>query len=330
MTFRPLAFRRRQQIQGAVDTRPLFLCLALMAAPLAAKPVPLVELTADPIPLTQVQLKRGPVNVRVSLGFDKALLLNLAPAQKLGLKPFPIFGKFKFRNPQIPGGEAIIRGNLVSGDVGGTGRQKLPTVWIDKDVVPPPQAGVVSVMAFDAERVIIRNPSGPSGGRAYVLPRAGRNDSDIKWKLGGDTVRVVFDFTSERTVLNARAAAILEREGLVRRSGTVGLWSPVPALTLPVQQLRPTVGANMMGIPLQQPFARITRDQAKALDARAAAGIQGDTPDDEDAIVVTAKSKEKEGRAPWMLIGRDVLRYCSSVVLDRQAATWTLTCSFAG
>jgi hypothetical protein len=256
--------------------------------------------------------------------------LNLAPAQKLGLKPFPIFGKFKFKNPQIPGGEAIIRGNIVSGDVGGTGKQKLPTVWIDKDVVPPPQAGVVSVMAFDAERVVIRNPSGTSGGRAYVLPRAGRNDSDIKWKLGGDTVRVVFDFTSEHTVLNARAAAILEREGMVRRLGRVGLWNPVPALSLPVQQLSPIAGANMMGLPLKEPFARITREQAKALDARAAAGIQGDTPDDEDAIVVTAKSKEKEGRAPWMLIGRDVLRYCSSVVLDRQAATWTLTCTFPG
>jgi hypothetical protein len=328
MTFRPLAFRRRTQIQGAVDSRPLFLCLLLASVPLAAKPVPLVELTADPIPLTRVQLKRGAIDVRVSLGFDKAMLLNLAPAQKLGLKPFPIFGKFKFKNPQIPGGEAIIRGNIVSGDVGGTGKQKLPTVWIDKDVVPPPQAGVVSVMAFDAERVIIRNPSAPTGGRAFVLPRAGRNDSDIKWKLGQDTVRVVFDFTSERTVLNARAAQILEREGLVRRQGRVGLWSPVPALTLPVEQLSPTAGANMMGLPLKEPFARITRDQAKALDARAAAGIQGDSPDDEDAIVVTAKSKEKEGRAPWMLIGRDVLRYCSSVVLDRQAATWTLTCAF--
>ena len=86
----------------------------------------------------------------------------------------------------------------------------------------------------------------------------------------------------------------------------------------------------MMGLPLQQPAARITRDRAKELDARAAAGIEGDSDDDEDAIVVTAKSKEKQGRAPWMLIGRDVLRYCSSVVLDRQAATWTLNCSFQG
>jgi hypothetical protein len=314
-----------------MDSALLFLCLlasALAATPLAAKPVPLVELTADPIPLTRVQLKRGVIDVRVSLGFDKALLLNLAPAQKLGLKPFPLIGKFKWKNPQLPGGEAIIRGNLVTGDVAGTGKQKLPTVWIDKDVVPPPQDGVVSVMAFDAERVRIRNPSGPPGGQPIVLKRAGKGDVEVKWQLGRDTLGAVFDFTSEHTVMNARAAAVLEREGLIRRTGRVSLWSPVPALSLPVEQLRPTAGANMMGIPLIDPQARITRAKAKELDARAAAGITGDTAEDPDAIVVTAEKEKTGGREPWMLIGRDVLRYCSSVVLDRMAATWTLTCAF--
>jgi hypothetical protein len=128
--------------------------------------------------------------------------------------------------------------------------------------------------------------------------------------------------------MNARAAAVLEREGLIRRTGRVSLWSPVPALSLPVEQLRPTAGANMMGIPLIDPQARITRAKAKELDARAAAGITGDTAEDPDAIVVTAEKEKTGGREPWMLIGRDVLRYCSSVVLDRMAATWTLTCAF--
>ncbi|MGL6044401.1 MAG: hypothetical protein ACRC1J_10795 [Sandaracinobacteroides sp.] len=313
---------------GIVDMRPLLLSALLAAAPLAAKPVPLVELVADPIPLTTVQLKRGPIDVRVSLGFDKALLMNLAPALKLGLKPFPIIGKFKFKNPQIPGGEATIRGNLVKADVGGTGRQTVPTVWIDKDVVPPPQVGIVSVLAFDADRVRILNPGAPSGGQSYRLARAGKADAEMKWKLGRDTVRVVFDFTSERTVLNARAAAVLEREGLVRRSGRVGLWSPVPALTLPVEQLRPTPGAAMMGLPLFDPNARISKARAQELDARAAAGIVGDTAEDPDAIVVTAEKEKSGGREPWMLVGRDVLRFCATVELDRPGAAWVLTCSF--
>jgi hypothetical protein len=307
----------------------LLLPLLVVAAPAGAE-VPLVELVADPIPLTTVTMKRGSLPVRVSLGFDKAMVLNLAPAQGLKLKPFPLIGKFKVKNPQIPGGEAIIRGNLVKFDVGGTGRQTVPTVWIDKDVVSPPQAGVVSILAFDADLVRVRVPDAPAGGRVYTLARAGKGDAEVKWKLGGDTVRVVLDFTSQATIMNARAAAILEREGLVRRSGRVGLWSPLPALTLPVELLRPQPGATMMGLPLLEPAARITPARAKELDALAAQGIQGETADDPDAIVVTAEKERQGGRTPWMLIGRDVLRYCSTVELDRPGARWLLTCAFPG
>ena len=299
-----------------------------LAAPLAAKPVPLVELTADPIPLTTVQLKRGSVDARVSLGFDKALLLNLAPAQQLGLKPFPLIGKFKVKNPQIPGGEAMIRGNFVSGNVGGTGMQKLPTIWIDKDIVAPPQQAIVSALAFDADRVRIRNLRGPTGGQHYRLARAGKGDAEVKTKLGGETLRLILDFTSERSVMNARAAALLESEGLVRRTGRVGLWRPVPAFAVPVEALQPEPGARLLGLPLFDPVVRISRARAQELDARAAAGISGDTEDDPDAIVVTAEKDKTKGREPWILIGRDVLRFCGTVELDRPGAAWELTCAF--
>lgn len=313
------------------------LCLALaliLAAPARAEEPAAtrgeIGLVADPFPTAKVELKRGTLPVRVSLGFDRALLLNLAPARATGLRPFPIIGKFKVRNPQIPGGEAVIRGNLITADVGGTGRQRLPTVWIDKDVVPPPHAGVVSVMAFRADRVHIRNPSAPAATATFRLVRAGRGDSEVKWRLGRDTVNVVLDFTSDATILNARAAAILEREGLVRRTGRVGLWSPVPALQLPVELLTPVAGATAMGLPLNRPAARISPARARELDARAAEGIAGAVEDDSDAIVVTAEKERTRGRAPWMLIGRDVLQYCSDVRLDRPDRSWILSCAFSG
>jgi hypothetical protein len=138
---------------------------------------------------------------------------------------------------------------------------------------------------------------------------------------------VVFDFTSERTVMNGRAAAVVEREGLVKRTGQVALWSPVPALSLPVEKLRPVAGANIFGLPLIDPAGRISRARAQQLDARAAAGIAGDTAEDPDAIVVTAE-KEKGKGEPWLLVGRDVLRFCSTVELDRPGAAWILTCNF--
>lgn len=305
------------------------LALLLIASPAAAD-IPLAEFTADPIPETQVALKRGTVPVRISLGFDRAMLLNLAPAQATGLKPFPIIGKFRIRNPQIPGGEAIIRGNIITANVAGTGNQRLPTVWIDKDVVVPPNQGVVSALAIQADRVRFTVPDAPAGGQRYRLPRAGRGDSDVRWKVGTQTIRVVLDFTAERSILNARAAQALEAEGLVRRTGRVALWSPFPAVALPVELLEPAAGATMMGLPLRQPTARITPERAKELDARTASGIEGAAVDDDDAIVVTAdRDRERPRRrgAPWMLIGRDVLRYCSTVELDRPGTAWDLTCA---
>lgn len=307
---------------------PRLACLiVLLATPASATTI---DLAADPVPTTTVALKRGTVPVRVSLGFDRAMLLNLAPAKATGLKPFPIIGKFKLKNPQLPGGEAIIRGNIITADVGGTGRQKLPTAWIDKDVVDPPAQGVVSVMAFKADYVRISVAGAPAGGRQYELNRAGEGDSDSRWKVGGDTVRVVIDLTSEVSVMNARAARALEAEGLVRRTGKVALWSPVPALLLPVELMKPVPGATALGgLPLIRPVARITPEQARTLDAQTAAGMRGESEDDEDAIVVTADSgKAPRGRVAWMLIGRDVLQHCQEILLDRPARRWRLSCAF--
>jgi len=45
---------------------------------------------------------------------------------------------------------------------------------------------------------------------------------------------------------------------------------------------------------------------------------------------MTAEKEKQGGRRPWMLIGRDVLRYCSTVELDRPGAQWLLTCNFPG
>ena len=99
-------------------------------------------------------------------------------------------------------------------------------------------------------------------------------------------------------------------------------------MSLPVEKLEPLPGAAMQGLPLFSPAARITRQRAEELDARAAAGIRGDSADDPDAIVVTAKRDREKQRAPWMLIGRDVLRYCSRVELDHAGVAWELTCDF--
>ncbi|MFN3592042.1 MAG: hypothetical protein ACK4TG_07615, partial [Thermaurantiacus sp.] len=290
-----------------------------------------IEIEAAPTPAVEVALKRGTVNARVSLGFQRALLLNLAPAREAGLRMFPIVGKRTFRDPLLPGGQAVVRFNLISADVAGTGRGQMPTVWIDRDIARAPFEGIVSVMGIRADRVVIRQPAAPTGGQTYTLTRRGQGNPQMRWQVGGETIDVVLDLGTPNSVMNARAAAALERAGLVRRSGEVALWQPVPALSLPVERMTPAPGANFNGLPLRRPAARISQERAVELDAKVAEGIEGvDADDEDDTIVVTGQRErqQRRGRRPWMLIGSDVLDSCERIELDRPGARWLLTCRF--
>lgn len=298
----------------------------LAGAPLRAMTV---EIEAAATPSVEVALKRGTVNARVSLGFQRALLLNLAPAREAGLRMFPVVGKRTFRDPLLPGGQAVVRFNLVSADVAGTGRQQMPTVWIDRDIARPPHQGVVSVLAIRADQVVIRQPAAPSGGQTYTLARRGQGNPQMRWQVGGETIDVVLDLGTPHSVMNARAAAALERAGLVRRTGRVALWQPVPALSLPVELMTPAAGASFNGLPLRRPAARISQERARELDAKVAEGIEGADEDEEDTITVTGRREgERRGRRPWMLIGSDVLDSCATITLDRPGARWILECRF--
>ncbi len=300
--------------------------LLVCGAPSAAS---VVELEAAPTPSVEVALKRATINARVSLGFQRALLLNLEPARAAGLRMFPVVGKRTFRDPLLPGGQAVVRFNLVSADVAGTGRSQMPTVWIDRDIARPPHQGIVSVMGIRADRVVIRQPAAPTGGQTYVLARRGQGSPQMRWKVAGETIDVVLDLGTPVSVMNARAAAALERAGLVRRTGRVALWQPVPALSLPVELLTPAPGASFNGLPLRRPAARIPADRARELDSRVAEGIEGADDDEDDTIVVTGRrERERRGRSPWMLIGSDVLDSCERLELDRPGARWLLTCRF--
>jgi hypothetical protein len=224
----------------------------------------------------------------------------------------------------------VVRFNLISADVAGTGRAQMPTVWIDRDIARPPHQGIVSVMGIRADRVVIRQPAAPTGGQTYTLARRGQGNPQMRWQVGGETIDVVLDLGTLNSVMNARAAAALERAGLVRRTGRVALWQPVPALSLPVELMAPTAGANFNGLPLRRPAARISQDRARELDAKVAEGIEGvDAEDEEDTVVVVGRREsERRGRRPWMLIGSDVLDSCERIELDRPGARWILTCRF--
>jgi len=300
--------------------------LLLMAAPVHAQDS--IEIVAVPRPVADILVKSTPLKARVALNFERALFLNLAAAQQAKLKPFPLIGKMTVKNPLLPGGEATIRGNFVSAAIAGTKPKRTPTIWIDK-TINASEDGVISIFAFPQSVVTMLQPSAPAGGPVFAITRSGREEADAKVTIAGEKITLVLDLSTNLTVMNARAAVALENAGLVRRGRTVGLWSPLPGVQLPVERLIPVAGAQVLGVPLQQPYARITEARAKELDALALAGTSTAT-DEEDAIVVTADRERRRGRGPWISVGQDVLKYCSRIELDRPGVRWALTCAFPG
>jgi hypothetical protein len=299
----------------------------LLAAPAAAQEIR--ELVADPEPIVPVLIRSSTLSVRVALGFPAALLLNSGPAMETGIKPFPLVGKLSFSNPLFPGGRATFRFNRISVGVAGAKKAKLPTVWVDPDITARAQ-GVISIFAFEGDRIAWVRPAAPAGGRQYVLARDGTNDPDMFTRIGGEKVRVSLAPDAPVSIMNARAAQALEAEGLVSRMKAVGLWEPIPRARLPYQRLKPAAGAALLGLPLIRPAARVSEETAREIDATAEAGTS--TGEDEADTIVVKGEKEgtRRGRDPWILIGADVLDACSRIELDRPGKRWVLTCRFEG
>ncbi len=297
------------------------LCLA---APAAAAPVDRFEVVASPQPLARIRIKGAELAVRIALGFDKALLLNLAPATRARLKAFPLIGKQTFKSNLMPGGSALIRGNLYDVGIVGLSETSVPTIWFDKELADDSD-GVISLLALPVDHAVVTQPAAPKGGLVYGIGRKGRGDAAMIALIGGEKVNVILDIRSPETLFNGRAAQLLERAGMFKRTGKVGLWRPFPGSALPFERVTPTPGAAVLGLPLIAPAARVTEARAKELDARAKAGTSSAEQDD-DAITVTATRKKQQ--PPWILIGRDILDHCSRIELDRPGVRWALTCAF--
>ncbi len=300
---------------------------ALLLAAALAGPLQAAEILvpAGRQPYIGITVKDAPMRARLALGFDEALLLNLAPAQRVGLKIFPLIGKMKFKNALIPGGEATFRFNIVRVAPQGFESARMPTVWVDKKIADDAD-GILSALALSGDRVTFRLAPAAAGERLYKLPRQGRNDADMQTRIADEKVRVTLELNAAETILNARAADAMIAAGLVRRVNAVGLWRPFPGVALPIQRLETRAGATLLGMPIINAAVRVTEAEAKRIDAEAKAGTST-AEDDEDAITVTA-SRQKRGRAPWVLVGRDTLDRCSTVTLDRPAKVWELACRF--
>lgn len=304
----------------------LLLAAPVQAAKVATPPVFTLRVGENGNPYVPVAVKNATLNIRIGLSFDTALILNMAPATRAGLKPFPFFGKRTFKNAMIPGGEATFRFNLATVTPQGLPSKKVPAVWVSRPVASDAD-GILTVGALKADRVDVILRDTPPGSQVLVLKKKGSGETGITTRLGDEEVDISLELNSPTTVMNARAGAALIAAGLARRANAVGYWRPFPGVALPWQQLEPRAGARLLGLPLRQLGSRVSEAEARRIDAAAAKGTSTET-DDEDTITVSADRKRKRGRDPWILIGRDVLDDCSRISFDRAGERWLLTCKF--
>jgi hypothetical protein len=306
--------------------------LALLAAvPVqAAKPTPpavfTLKVAENGNPYLPVAVKRATLNIRIGLAFDTAMVLNQPPADRAGLKPFPLLGKRTFKNAMIPGGEATFRFNLATITPQGLPPKKVPTVWVSRPVASDAD-GILTVGALKADRVDIILRETPAGSQTYILKKKGTGETAIKSRIGDEEVDISLELNSPTTVMNARAGEALVAAGLARRANAVSYWRPFPGVALPYQALEPKAGLTIAGLPMRQLGVRVSESQAKLIDA--AAKGTSTASDDEDTITVSADRKRRGGRDPWVLIGRDVLDDCSRISFDRAGERWLLTCKFS-
>jgi hypothetical protein len=302
----------------------LFAALLVSAAPPPAAPYVITVAPGGQPHVPIVMKKTVEMDARVAISFDQALILNAPAAARAGLKAFPLIGKRTFKNAFIPGGEATFRFNLLDVTPKGLPKKKTPVVWVDKPVAADAD-GVLAVSAMKADRIVLEMGPQAPGAKIYTLTRPDGGEVKMAERLSGEKIDIAFELNSPETVMNARAAAALEKAGLVKRNGQVGFWRPFPGVALPFERMTVQPGATLVGLPLASAAVRITEAQAKELDARAKAGTST-AEDDEDTITVTASTKK--GRDPWILIGRDMLSKCSRIEFDRPGKAWHLTCAF--
>ncbi len=306
--------------------RALALAAGIVLLPAAAPAPPLaLRVAANGNPYLPVTVKDAALNVRIGLSFDSILLLNPAAAARAGLKPFPLIGKGSIKNAFIPGGRAVFRFNVAGTAPQGLPARRVPTVWLDIPAADDGD-GVMAIGQLKADRIEIIVRDTPPGSTTITIPKKGSGEATIRSRIGEEEVTVSLELNSPTTVMNARAGQALLAAGLASRVAEVGYWRPFPQVSLPMQVLAPKPGLSIAGLPMRRMAVRVSEEEARRIDASAKGTSTAD--DDEDTITVSADRKKKRGRAPWILVGRDVLDDCSRIVFDRPGERWLLTCKF--
>lgn len=249
--------------------------------------------------------------MRITPWAPAAPTLNPDYAQRIGLKG----GFFGF---SVKVGPVKVRGESgVTRLQFGNASFKRRVVWFERRYDAGADGAVgPGGLPVDVIRFQLRPDTGNE--RTATLPMVQQmfRPTTTRVTIAGRAITIYFDPQHPRTLATAGAGAALA-EGLGGQlSGTGDRAEIAFGITRPVRTIR-------LSRPLVVGPLTLESMQVRIGDNGSVAGI-ADADADPDEIVVTAKSKKD--RRDVIIIGRDQLGSCSSIVFDKKAKTIRLSC----
>lgn len=284
--------------------RTLIVGLALLAAafvsPAGAQTS--IVLHADPVPIIDAQVNGRPVRLEVDLRLPDILALNPQAAERLGVRTAPfVRAVVQFDDTRMRG--RIARPRIVFGT-----RASRALAGIFATPASLRADGLIGpgALPFDVIRVELGDAQ---PGEHVIVFRL--DDPDI-WRtsaeIGGSRMFVTFDLANDVTTFNRTASSHLDQSGAIVANGPhteTAMLLGLRAQTQPV-----STALALSGLPLSPAVARSRAPLLGALE--------------EDAIVAEA---EADPPPPSVWAGRQTLRACASITVDRRARTMTLSCA---
>lgn len=202
-------------------------------------------------------------------------------------------------------------------DIGGTAFRRR-VVWFERRYEPV-GGGAVGPGGLPAEVIRFELRAASPGERTVALPLVQKlfQPTYARVTLGGRDIAVLFDPQHARTLATAGAGSAIAAALGGQLSGEQGQAEVAFGINRPIRTLRLARPLAIGPLGFEAIAVRIG-------DAGSVAGI-ADADADPDEVVVTAKGEGR--RRDVVIVGRDALARCSSVVFDKPARLIRLTCA---
>lgn len=275
----------------------------------AAKPATPLVVRGDG--LVSATVGGASVRIRITPWAPAAPTLNPDFAARIGLRG-GLFGFAVKVGPVKVGGQtSVTRFDF------GTMTFRRRVVWFDRRYEPVGE-GAVGPGGLPAEVIRFELRSPQPGERVATLPLIQRpfQPTYTRVKVAGRDVDILFDPQHARTLATAGAGSAIAAAHGGQLVGATGKAEVAFGIDRPIRNLK-----------LARPFAvgPISFDSVPVRigDSGSVAGI-ADADADPEEVVVTAKGGAK--RRDVLIIGRDALARCSTIVFDKPAKVIRLSC----